>query len=396
MKRHQSAQSLILGVGLCLLSATVLAQSVGAACSTSGQTFSLGANPAQILVCNGATWALAQQTNATGIIGVGQSSPQTILDINGGLRVGASSHFSGTCGASNAGELTYSTSGACSVGSPCIEFCNSTSWQSIASAPSLTVGCPQTGTYSGSQTQILNLSAGCFITFKAWGGGGAGGNYFATNSRNGGAGGAAGYGTITLGTSGSDVIYYLFVGDGGKAVSATSFGGGGVSLAAYTGGSGTFSGGGGGGGGASGVFTGGFGSTAVLIASGAGGGQSGVTAANGVAGSNGNISVGADLNSVSQGLTATGTQALGGGGGGHPLGGKVAVNVAYGGQCYAASGGVVVTSTLSANVAGPTGATTAGAGGTGGVFAGLVAPTNGTSGAIYWSSCTSLTGSVCP
>ena len=242
------------------------AQSAGGACTSAqnGQSFVTSGPPTQFLMCNGSNWVLAKEMVTTGSVGIAWGSsaptPQAALDVNGGVRVKSDTN----CTSSNNGEIIYTTSSTiCGSGvSSCLAYCNSSNnWVSFGASSSPGIGCPQTGTFAGAQTQILTVNAGCRTYFQVWG---AGGGAAATTAT----GGAGGYVGIVVPSSTSAVTYYLAIGGGGAATNTASSGSGGVGVYGYNGAAGkTYTAYGGGGGGASGVWTLGFGGYSVGSAS---------------------------------------------------------------------------------------------------------------------------------
>jgi hypothetical protein len=71
---------------------------------------------------------LGEQFNASGQVGIGQTSIHAALDVNGGVRIGSDS----TCNANNVGELIY-TSGV-------IEYCYNNAWVTLASSSTTLTG----------------------------------------------------------------------------------------------------------------------------------------------------------------------------------------------------------------------------------------------------------------
>jgi hypothetical protein len=404
----------------------------GNSCTTAG-TIAVSGSAPSILACSGSSFLTALTINAAnGYISVGTTStPQALLDINGGLRVG---NDTGGCSSTNAGEIKYASSQ--------LSYCNSSAWTALSAVANPSIGCGHSGTVKGAQIVPLTVAAGCTVTFKAWGGGGGGGNGSGAN------GGGGGYATITLGPLGSATTYYLAVGGGGIGSGGNNCGAPGEGLLNYEGGSGSISSTscfGGGGGGASvvyaltGDYTTGTASQSITTVTGsgttwtssmvgsmlvfangisageitafgsatsltvstsqtvssqnysiypvslvaAGGGGGGTYSAG--AGAGGGTVIVAYYNTSSTG--ASGVTKSGGGGAGYPygsIGGTTAPGSqaygAYGGQNYAASGGSVTSGGTPA--AGNNGDTNYPAGyGIGG----SACCGNGTDGAIYYS-----------
>src|SRR5208283_5307513 len=94
---------------------------------TETQTGSTG----YLLVCNGTTWVLGAQFDSNGEVGIGQSSPEAALDVNGGVRVGSDT----SCSSANAGEIIY-TGGN-------LEYCNGSIWVTLVTSN------PGSGTLGG-------------------------------------------------------------------------------------------------------------------------------------------------------------------------------------------------------------------------------------------------------
>jgi hypothetical protein len=254
----------------------------------------------------------------------------TFFECNGSSQWQRGPYFFGassdSCDASHEGLTRYDTT------AHNLYFCNGTTWQAVnaAGAGGITPGCGANGTLSTQQATTINVAAGCTVQFKVWGAGGGSGCY-----SGGGWGGGGGYATITLGPLGSATTYYLVVGGGGE-VADTSYSPG---LTGYLGGPASGGAcGAGSGGSASGVWTGSYGGTPVLIAGGGGGASrygSGSAAPSGS-----QVSPGAD------GGSGVNDGDVGGGGGGGYLGGVGAAGQYYsaaGGSDYIAAGGTTLT-----------------------------------------------------
>jgi hypothetical protein len=66
--------------------------------------------------------------DTSGNVGIGTTVPGAMLDVNGGVRAGAATVVTATCNSSNEGIQRYNYT------SHSMEFCNGTSWTSVASA----------------------------------------------------------------------------------------------------------------------------------------------------------------------------------------------------------------------------------------------------------------------
>ena len=240
------------------------------------------------------------------------------MDSTKGVLLLGSPAGAANCAAATNGAIRYNST------SVNVEFCNGTSWRTVngANPGGMTPGCGANGAISSQQLTTLNVAAGCTVQFKVWGAGGGGG------SAAGYVGGGGGYATIILGPLVSDTTYYLAVGGGGIAN-----GSGGAGLGGYTGGSPA-------GGSASGVWTGSYGGTPVVVAGGGGGVGNGGYAYSSFAG--GVPSYAGTALQQTGGVTVGADNQYGGGGGGYPNGGVGNGGGFWcggGGSNYAASGG---------------------------------------------------------
>jgi hypothetical protein len=215
----------------------------------------------------------------------------------------------------------------------------------------------------------------------------------------------------------SAATYYIVIGGGGAVgqtiqdvTSATGQlgGAGGAALSGFIGGKGYPGSGasqaqGGGGGGATGVWTGSYGGTPLLVAAGGGGGSGGVGNPTAIfpgwAGGVYNF----ELSSNSSGTNGATDNRTGGGGGGYPYGGAGSINntgnpaytlFASGGENYSAIGVTFAGSGINppniitgypstgCSFSGGVGTSPCGVGGTATITIGQ----NGTDGAVYWQT----------
>ena len=253
------------------------------------------------LFCDGSTWKSVINFEATGNVGIGTIAPAAPLHVNGEAILGMKAL---ACSATTEGALRYNSS------THLPQFCDGTNWQYItASGPSTVPGCGgHTASLSTQQITTIAVTGGCTVTFKVWGAGGV------TSCT---AGGGGGYSTITL-TPGTTTTYYLAVG-GTNAAGLTGYTGGNTPGDAF-------------GGSASGVWTGSYGGTPVLVSGGGGSGWC-VCCASGYPGGLGAQTTGT--------AGACGTEGSCGGGG-YPTGGAGGTSSTVygsGGSNYAASGG---------------------------------------------------------
>ena len=145
-----------------------------------------------------------------GSIGIGTSTPQQMLDVNGAIRIGNAV----TCNAASAGSLRWT--GAA------VEVCNGSAWASLSSGGGCVSG-SQTFTATGAD-QIFVVPAGCSnLTVKLWGAGGGGGS-----SQPGGAGGFA---SASIAAAGGQSFVIIVGSGGGQHAGAGAYGGGGLRAA---------------------------------------------------------------------------------------------------------------------------------------------------------------------
>lgn len=372
--RALGVATLALGLGLALWAKPVLAQ-------VDGENFTPGSGcPAGAVTGQAAS-----------------ASWDTIFECNGSTKWQRGPYFFGsssdTCDSNHAGLTYYNSTSAV------LEYCNGTTWQTLngAGTGGITPGCGASGTLSSQQQTTLNVATGCHVLFKVWGAGG-GQSQAEANGEASGNGGGGGYATITLGPLGSAMTYYLNVGGGGGGNTCSSAASAGGGLTGYTGGQGgagtnyPYGCYGGSGGSASGIWTGSYGGTAVLVAAGGGGGGSGgdyAVGLNGYAGGGGGTQNGAATGGTGSAATGGYTGGSGGGGAGYTTGGAggLAQSLSYqggyggyGGTNYAASGGT----TAAGSNATPGDAGDANLPTNGGY--GATSAANGYDGAIYYST----------
>ncbi len=232
------------------LSRPAFAQIGNASCTTEGEIARIPTSPSVNLICNDGAWVLMKQLNANGNVRVLHSGPQS----SSSSKINAED-CSGQC--SKGGELCYA--------SDRMRLCDGSKWVVLSPSIAPTVGCPQSGVFNGAQSQILNVAAGCAVTFRAWGGGGGGGT-------GGNAGSVGNYETVSIASSGKVRTYFLSVGGGGGSGNYMAAGVGGSGVAGFSGENGSWhiiAGGSGGGGAASAVWTDGLGTgKPVLVAAG--------------------------------------------------------------------------------------------------------------------------------
>lgn len=173
---------------------------------------------------SGGLWTLsgANVVYTAGNVGIGVSNPAVALDVNGSVRMGNSGL---TCGATYDGTLRYNTS------TKTIDFCDGTSWKTIAGS-AISSCATQEYTTPGSYTftvvsgctnlMIEAYGAGGGAAYNGQGGGGGGFDSLAVGS-----GGGGGYGkkvaTYTVGQT-----LNIFIGGGGQSACGSTGGPGGV------------------------------------------------------------------------------------------------------------------------------------------------------------------------
>lgn len=273
--------------------------------------------------------AVRMTINSSGNVGIGTTAPQTALDVSSGeVRVGDSKI---SCSSTTTGAIRYL--------SPNLQFCNGSTWQTIATAG---VGANVT-IFTGSGTYTVPAGVTSVSVLVVGGGGGGG-----ADIGGGGGGGQVAYNASFTVTPGAPITVTIGGGGAGAATGGTLAGSSGTSssfgsiTAAGGGGGGGFntvakngsSGGGGGSGGAgAGSGTGGEGFNGAGGSGGTGYGGGGGGAGAAASGETGGIGI---ANSIS--LSSV-TYGCGGGGGVYPPSGYT---VTTGGCANAGNGGDTV------------------------------------------------------